>query len=475
MKYHIKQTEQKALEINLDPSIYGTFAEIGAGQEVARNFFQAGAAAGTIAKTMSAYDKKYSDVIYGEEPSGRYVCESRLYRMLDHEYDLILERLDEVRTDCRFFAFADTVSAINYQKTIKGNGWLGLRFRLSPDSEANDLVIHVKMLDNDNRLQQEAIGELGVNMLYASYFYHYDPEVMIKSLIDNLQGRVVIDMIRLTGPDFREVDNRLLSLFLVKHDLTEVAMFDKNRQSIHPSEFLYKKSLMVVRGHYRPPTLVTVDVLKSSYIQFKKEPNVDPEKCEMVVEMTLENLKNNGELDHTDFLQRVELLCELGVKVIISNCVNHQNLINYLSDYKIRNLGLVIGVRELLHIINEKYYLNQDGRLLVAFGELFTKDIRIYAYPALEEGSDKLMTSTNLPVPEGIKFLYKHLIDTKQIVEVEDFNSDLLHIFPHKIFEGITNGQDDWQNMLPARLSKIIEEGGYFGYKTKAVLSSQDQ
>lgn len=473
MKYQKLQTEQKALEINLDQTIYGTFAEIGAGQEVARNFFQAGAAAGTIAKTMSAYDKKYSDVIYGEEPSGRYVCESRLYRMLDHEYELILERLDEVKKDCKFFAFADTVSAINYQKTIKGNGWLGLRFRLSPDSEANDLVLHVKMLDNDNRLQQEAIGELGVNMLYASYFYHYDPEIMIKSLLDNLQGRVVIDMIRLNGPDFNDVDNRLLSLFLVKHGLTEVAMFDKTKKSIHASEFLYKKSLMVVRGHYRPPTLVTVDVLKSSYIQFKKESNVDPEKCEMVVEMTLENLKSDGEIDHIDFLQRVDLLCELGVKVIISNCVNHQNLINYLSDFKIRNLGLVIGVRELLHIINEKYYLNQDGRLLVAFGELFTKDIRIYAYPAIQEDSDKMMTSSNLPVPEGIKFLYKHLLDTKQIVEVVDYNPDLLHIFPYKVYQGIKEGKDDWQNMLPSSLARMIEEGGYFGYRSNKILSSQ--
>lgn len=467
MKYQKLLTEQKALEINLDNTIYGTFAEIGAGQEVARNFFQAGAAAGTIAKTMSAYDKHFSDAIYGEEPSGRYVCESRLYRMLDHEYELMQERLEGVREDTKFFVFADTVAAINYQKTIKGNGWLGLRFRLRPNSEPNELVIHVKLLDNDNLLQQEAIGELGVNMVYASYFYHHDPEVLVRSLIDNIKGRVVIDMIRLIGPDFEDVDNRLLNLYLVKHDLTEVAMFDHNKKSIHASEFLYKKSLMVVRGHYRPPTLVTLDVLKSSYLQFKDEPNVDPNRSEIIVEMTLENLKSEGEIDEQDFLERVDLIGALGVKVILSNCVNHQNLINYLSDYKINKLGLVIGVRELRHIINEKYYLNQDGRLLVAFGELFTKDIKIYAYPAHQEESEQLMTATNLPVPEGIKFLYKHLIDTKQIVEVHGYNEELLHIFPYKIYQSIKAGEDGWQDKLPTKLAKMIEDGGYFGYKSK--------
>ncbi len=465
MDYQLRQIEQKALEINLDDSIYGTFAEIGAGQEVARNFFQAGAAAGTIAKTMSAYDKHYSDTIYGAEASGRYVCESRLYKMLDHEYGLLEERLDHVREDSKYFAFADTVAAINYQRTIKGNGWMGLRFRLRPNSKPNDLVLHVKMLDNDNRLQQEAIGELGVNMLYACYFYHYDPEILIKSLLDNLKGRIEIDMVRLTGPDFDDVDNRLLSLYLVKHDLTEVAMFNADRKSIHASEFLYKRSLMVVRGHYRPPTLVTEDVLKSSFRQFKKDPKVDPDRCEMVVEMTLENLKNDGEIDFNDFIERVNLINAMGMKVIISNCVNHQKLINYLSDYKIKNLGLVIGIKELYHIINEKYYLNQDGRLLVAFGELFTKDIRIFAYPALNEKNNDLMTATNLEVPEGIKFLYKHLIDSKQIVEVEDYDEELLKIFPFKVLRSIKNGKDDWQAQVPIKLAKMIIEGGYFGYQ----------
>jgi hypothetical protein len=247
------ETEQKALEINLDDSIYGTFAEIGAGQEVARYFFQVGAAAGTIAKTMSAYDKVYSDQIYGREASGRYVCESRVYKMLDHEYNLMDTRLQNQRPNANFFVFADTISAINFQRTIQGNGWLGIRFQLKPDAEPNDLVLHVQMLDNDNQVQQQAIGVLGVNLIYAVYRYHDQPEVMIQSLLDSLHGRVKIDMIRLTGPDFEHIDNRLLSLYLVKNHLTDVTMFDPDGQTIHASEFLYRQNVMVVRGQF-PPT-----------------------------------------------------------------------------------------------------------------------------------------------------------------------------------------------------------------------------
>ena len=453
----IIKTEQKALDLNLDPMVYGTFAEIGAGQEVARNFFQVGAAAGTIAKTMSAYDKEFSDAIYGKEESGRYVCESRLYKMLDHEYRLMDERLGDMCQMATFFVFADTVSAINYARTIKGNGWLGVRFQHKPCSEANDLAIHVKMLDNDNKLQQEAIGVLGVNLIYACFRYRDEPEKMVQSLLEGVEGRIAIDFIKATGPAFDHVENRLLSLYLVKHGLTEVTMFDENKESIHASEFLYKKALMVVRGNFRPPTLVTKDVVKSSFEQFKKEDFVDPDRAYDMAEITLDYLKDsNGSIDDKDFLDRTELICALGYKVLVSNCSNHQKLINYLSDYKIKNLGLVIGVRELLEIINNKYHNNRDGRLLVAFGELFTRNIKIYAYPALMEDGESIMNTANLPVPEGIKFLYKHLTDSHQIVDVEDYESDMLYIDPTIVYDNISNGRDGWQNKVPEELVELI-------------------
>ena len=469
MKKKILDTDQKALEINLNEKIYGTFAEIGAGQEVARIFFKVGAAVGTIAKTMSAYDKIYSDEIYGAEPSGRYVCESRLYKMLDHEYALMEERLHESRPDSNFFVFADTVSAINYHKTIKGQGWLGMRFQLTPQSPPNDIVIHVKLLDRDNQQQQSAVGILGVNLIYACFFLHDDPEAMVKSLLDNLHGRAVVDMIRLSGPDFVNVDNRYISLLLVKHNLTEVAIFGPDGESLHGSEFLYRKSLMVVRGNYRPPTLVSLDVIKSSYEQFKAEPDVDPGRAYIMTELILENLMIDGEISQKDFLDRADLLCAMNQTVIISNCQNHQKLINYLDDFKIAKLGLVIGVRELLEIINEKFYENRDGRLLVAFGELFTRNIKIYAYPALQESSGELMTGGNLPVPEGITFLYRYLLDSQHIVDVKDFNEDILQIFPQKVLRMIKHDEDGWERMVPAKVASIIKTKKMFGYPTQTL------
>lgn len=463
MERPLLKTEQKALEINLDEKIYGTFAEIGAGQEVARIFFQVGAAAGTIAKTMSAYDKIYSDRIYGAEPSGRYVCESRVYKMLDHEYELLEERLQEEKPGQTFFVFADTVAAINYTKTISGNGWLGVRFQLNPNTPPNDLVLHVKMKDSNNKLQQEAVGILGVNMIYSCYFHFHDMKTFVASLLDGLKNRAEIDMIRLTGPDFNHVDNRLLALYLVEFGLTEVTMVGPDGQSVHASEFLYKRSLMVVRGHFRPPTLVTLDVMKSSFEQFKSEPDVDPNKSFIVSELTLENLTRDGRIDHVDYLDRADLLCALGQTYIVSNCSNHQHLINYLADYKIKKLGIVIGVHELLEIINEKYQSNRDGRLLVAFGELFTRNILIYAYPALKnENSSEIMNAENLPVPEGIRFLYKHLLDSGQIIPVEDYNEENLHIFPHKVFQYIQEGNYLYKTMVPETLAKIIAEKKLF-------------
>ena len=468
MQREILDTDQKTLTLNLDERIYGTFAEIGAGQEVARHFFKVGAAAGTIAKTMSAYDKNYSDAIYGIEDSGRYVCESRLYKMLDHEYELIEERLDHRKGNMTFFVFADTVAAINYSRTVSGNGWLGIRFQTRPDGPANDLVIHVKMLDNDYQLQQSAIGVLGVNLIYASFYFSDNLDFLVESLIDSLRGRVVIDLIRLTGPDFDNVDNRLLSMLLVKHGLTEVAMFGSDGKSIHGSEFLYKKSVMVVRGNYRPPTLVSLDVFQASFEQFRNEEEVDPERSVLLAELTIDNLIIDSKIDNKDFLDRAEALCALGQRVIVSNCSNHQGLINYLSSFKIRNLGLVIGVRELLAIINEKYYQNLDGRLLVAFGELFTRNIKIYAYPILDKEGQKIITGKSLPVPDGIKFLYQYLVDSEHIVEVENYNSKLLNIYPQEVLKLIQVGKEElWIDKVPSFLAEIIVQQNLFAAKEK--------
>ncbi len=466
MSRRILETEQKALEINLDERIYGAFAEIGAGQEVARHFFQVGAAAGTIAKTMSAYDKTVSDQIYGPEPKGRYVCESRLYKMLDHEYHLLQERLRAERPHQNFFAFADTVSAINFQKTVKGSGWLGLRFQLHPEAPPNDVVLHVRLLDNDNRLQQQAVGILGVNLIYACFRFHRDPEVLLQSLMDNLRDRVAIDMARLTGPDFRGVDNRLACLWAVKNGLTDVVIFSPDGTPLHASEFLYKKSILIARGSYRPLTLVQEDMIRCAYRQFCADPDVDPEKAFFLTEITLDNLRADGELDERDFMDRVEILGALGQTVILSNCVQHKKLIAYFRDYKVPRIGLALGARKLQNIIRETYEHNPDN-LLGAFGELFLRNVRFYVYPARETDGGALLTAHNIQVPREIHFLYQHLLDHRNIVDVEGFDPDILHIYHKEVLKMIRQGVSGWEEKVPENVVAIIRDKHLFGINGK--------
>ncbi len=464
MKRQRLDTDQKALEINLNERVYGTFAEIGAGQEVARIFFKVGAAAGTIAKTMSAYDKTFSDKIYGREESGRYVCERRLYKMLDHEYGLLHTRLKANRANHLFFVFADTIAALNYQRTVTGHGWLGVRFQLHPDSEPNDFVVHAKMLDNDAQLQQSAIGILGVNMVYAAFHYPNDVDALVASLLDGIKDRVIIDLIRLSGPDFQSLDNRLICLRMVQFGLTEVTMFAASGQPIHASEFLYRKALMVVRGHFRPPTLVTRDVFKISFEQFKGEQN-DPDRCELMAELTLDYLTQDGVIDDADYLARSTMLCASDQKVIVSNCSNHVSLIQYLSDFKIPHLSLVIGVRELAELINHKFNLHEDGMLLTEFGQLFTKNLTVYAYPALSDDLQNLITLDNLPIPHGIEFLVRFLIENNLIIPVKSYNEDMLSIIPHNVYQMIQSGEKGWEMYVPENLGEIIKADKLFGYK----------
>jgi len=467
MTRRILETDQKALEINLDEPIYGAFAEIGAGQEVARHFFQVGAAAGTIAKTMSAYDKTVSDEIYGPEQvgKGRYVCESRLYKMLDHEYGLMETRLRNERPSHTFFAFADTVAAINFSRTIKGDGWLGLRFQLKPGGGFNDLIVHVKLLDQDNRLQQQAIGILGVNMIYGAFRYAKDPEVLIHSLLDNLRGRAQIDLVRLNGSDFNHIDNRLICLWMVKHNLTNVAIFGPDGNSKHAGEFLYRKSILIARGSYRPPTLVQEDMIKQTFEQFVTEPDTERSKSYFMVELTLENLlKSNASLDEREYLDRVDLLCALNQTVIVSNCVRHKHLISYFTDFKVPLIGLALGIRKLETIMSDTCEQNPDN-LLSAFGEIFSRNVRFYAFPALDTAKGELRTTADLKIPQEIHFLYDYLLENRSIVDVKIFQKSNLQIYQKQVLKMLQEGQEGWEAMVPIKVATEIKTKGLFGYR----------
>ncbi len=459
------ETDQKALEINLDPHIYGSFAEIGAGQEVARHFFAVGAAAGTIAKTISAYDKTVSDEIYGKEPSGRYVCESRLYRMLDHEFELLLDRLGNQGNETCLFAFADTITTINYHRTNKGQGWIGIRFQLQPNAEANDLLLHVSLKDGNANLQQQAVGILGVNLIYACYRYSHNYRELVASLIDKLQDRICIDMIAARGPHFKTIDNRLLMLELLKNNMTEVAVFDKKGQPVHISEFMYKKNLLVVRGNFRPVTLLSMDMIRASSAQFRGEAHIGANDTFVMTELTYDSLcSENGRIDEQDFLDRAELLNDLGQMVMLTRYHRYNQLLNYLGDYRVGHIGLVMEAQLLLAIINGKYERNKDGRMLTSFGELFTRGVTTYLYPEFREGSGELMNSARLPIAEGVKYLYQHLLDHRHIVDVEGFNEAVLHIRSYDVLRKLREDEEGWVEMVPDKVARLIRNKGLFGF-----------
>jgi len=457
---------QKALQINLDSSIYGTFAEIGAGQEVVRHFFRAGGASGTIAKTMSAYDKDFSDAIYGKEDDGRYVCKSRLKKILTQEYGLIETRLDRKEyLDTRYFTFANTITTINYNKTNKGHGWIGCKFQIDPNKPANEVILHIKLNDMDAKFQQEVVGVMGTNLIYGCFNHCDDPKKLIKSLYDNLtRDNVEIDMIQVDGPDFENVDNRLLSLVLVKEGMTDAAIFSPDGKNQQASDVLYKKNILTIRGSFRPVTKVNLDMMQNGYNAFIKENKVNPDNVLLLFEITLSNLKMEGDIDEKDFLDRADILCSLGHTVLISNYRKYYKLIEYFSNFTNNRMGLILGVNNLLEIFDNKYYLNLNGGILEAFGILFTRDLKIYLYPYQPTVNDELLTSVNIPITKKLIPLYDYLVKNRKIRDLE-FDKSALQIFSRDILSKIKNNESDWVDGVPKGVDEIIKDKKLFGYK----------
>lgn len=456
---------QKALKINLGKRFYGTFAEIGAGQEVARHFFQAGGSSGSIAKTISAYDMTFSDHIYGKENSGRYVCESRLKKMLDKEYELLHERLGDTRgKDHAFFAFADTVAALNFKKTNEAHGWLGVRFQDVPGAEASEVMVHVRMLDPQNLLQQDALGIIGANLLYACLFLHQDPKAFIRSLMDHLDNsRIEVNFIRFSGKVFQGCDNRLLNLQLLQESMTHAIMFDENGDIVLPSDHLYKKDVLVVRGSYRPPTLVSVDMIKAGLADFAAAIKHDEKNIVAISEITISTLKaDDGEITKEDFLARVDLLGATGQKVLITNYPQYYKLANYFARLGVPNLGLVLGIYNFQQIFTDTY-TDVEGGILSALGQLFRDGVKVYIYPyKSEEG--QLESLDNLKVPKSFENLYAHLKNMNQIENVKHPNRDLLHIYSSKVLQMIVSNEPGWEKMVPESVAKTVNEKCLFGH-----------
>ena len=473
MSHEILSTDHKALAVNLDQRRYGTFAEIGAGQEVVRWFFHVGGAAGTIAKSISAYDMAVSDAIYG--PCDRYVFRPRLDAMLNYEHKLTLDRLQESRGDTTaFFTFADTVSARNYLGTNECHGWMGVRFQEYPRDQDSQIILHVRMLDAENALQQEALGIVGVNLLYGAFFLSHEPDKLVESLLDNLTTRrIEIDMIEFSGIAFREVDNRVMSLRLVQLGLSNAAMFSASGEVLQPSEVLHKRAILVERGSFRPVTYVNTDMLRAAFEKFIAEPDVDGEPVVTLMEITMRSLqaaagKTNGDIDLRDFLARADVLAACGMTVLISNYFEYYRLAAYLVRYTKKKIGITMGAASLLELFDEKYYTALEGGILESFGRLFKNDLKLYIYPLLDRATGDLTTVQNLRVAPELRKLYEYLVDRGGIEQLDNYNPAYLPIFSRDVIRKIQSGDDSWSEQVPAKVAEVIRRRGFFGHRRPA-------
>ena len=482
-KKDLLTTNRKALTINLEDVRYGTFAEIGAGQEVARHFFHAGGASGTVAKTISAYDMAFSDAIYGKAP--RYVSRERLQTMLDHEYRLLEERLAGTRgARTAFFVFADTVATRNFKGDNDAHGWLGIRYQIHPEAPPNDIVLHVRMWDKEAVLQQEALGVFGVNFVYAAFYHRTAPQAFIRSLVDNLStDRIEVDMLRFSGPAFAQVDNRLLSLALVQTGLTNAVMFGPDGDVLQPSEVLHRKAVLVERGTFRPVTRVNIDMLNTAAAQFLQEPAVKGKPVLVLTEITMNNLLAAGALDAEDFLARVDLLGAIGFTVLISNYSEFFRLTTYFRRYTAEMIGVVLGINNLVEIFNEKYYESLPGGILESFGRMFRHAVKLYIYPMRPQAYDRyvaadttsaaaapplpvdaLISAENLQVAPRLRHLYAHLLENDYIESLSGYNSASLNIITRDVFDKIRRGDPSWEDAVPPVVVQIVKQRSLFGF-----------
>lgn len=462
----IPSITDKALRINLNENIYGTFAEIGAGQETVRHFFRAGGSSGTIAKAMSAYDKDFSDAIYGIEDDGRYVTESRLRKMLNHEIELVEQRLNREKHPSKmFFSYANTVATIDFAKQFKGHGWVGIKYQLEPDEDYNEIILHLRFKETDAKLQQETLGKLGVNLIYGAFYKFNDPKRLLRYLYDHIdKDQLEIDTINFGGPRFAHVDNRLMSLQLVKNGMTDAVMFDPTGKNILPAAVLYKKNILALRGSFRPVTKVNMDMYEKSLQMFVDENKVKKENTLVIFEITLSNLRSDGEIDERDFMDRAELLCSLGQTVMISNFQEYYKVVEYFSNYTKERMGLTLGVNNLVDIFDEKYYRHLSGGILEAFGKLFYRDLKVYLYP-MEDEDGTILNSQNLKVHPRMKELYKFFAYNGKVIDITDYEKDNLKIFSREVLKMIGKGRTGWERMLPEGIAELIKRDHLFGFK----------
>ena len=462
-----RATNAKALRINLDEKKYGTIVEIGAGQEVARQFFIAGAAAGTIAKTMSAYDMKFSDAIYGVQEDRRYVSRSRVKAMMGQEFDLVVQRIAEVRPrSSRFFAYAATVAAKSFKSNNECHAWCGVRIQMYPGAEPSDIIVHVRMFDDNAEAQQQALGIVGVNLIYAAYYYFEDPRKVIDSLTDNMKpNRIEIDSVEFHGPYFDDLDNRAKNIHLIRSWKTRAIMFKPDGSVAVPAEMLYKKNVITIRGSFRPVTNLNEDMIEQGKKAFLNQQGVNESDTVAIAEISINDAYgNDAKFPEDDLIARVQLLNSLGYNVMVSDYTRYFSLRAYFRQYTKKHIGIVVGMVNVKQIFDESFYRGVEGGILEGFGKLFPDNTKLFVYPERAEDGQPT-TFTEVKVPEHLRFLYRHLLENGFVAGIECSDANLFNIYSREVLKQIPTESTEWQAVVPEKAVKEIIDKKMFGYR----------
>lgn len=462
-----RTTSQKALRINLDEKKYGTIVEIGAGQEVARQFFLAGAAAGTIAKTMSAYDMKFSDAIYGVQQDGRYVSKARVKAMMEQEFDLVVDRVGDIRSkSSRYFAYAATVAAKSFNRKNECHAWCGVRVQMYPGAKPSNITVHVRMLDDNAEAQQQALGVLGVNLVYAAYHYFENPKQIIDSLTDGMKAnRIEIDSVDFEGPYFEDIDNRTKNVHLIRSWKTRAVMFRPDGSVAVPAEMLYKKNILTIRGSFRPVTKLNVDMIEQGQNSFSAQHGVEASNTIAIAEISLNDAHgNDAKVPESDIVARVQLLNSLGYNVMVSDYTRYFSLRAYFRQFTQLQIGIVMGMVNVKQIFDENFYRGVEGGILEGFGKLFPDNTRLFIYPEMNE-EGQISEFTDVKVPEHLRFLYRHLLENGFLHGIECSDPALFNIYSRKILKQLASGQNGWQESLPDGVAEEIIKHRFFGYR----------
>lgn len=446
----IPSSYDKALELNLDPMVYGTFAEIGAGQETGNWFFRASGTAGLVAKTISAYDMTMSDAIYGR--AERYVSADRLASMLDHEYALLLERLGPKRgKDTTFFSFCNTVRARGYKDSGECHGWLGIRFQMKPGDPPSEITLHVRLLDQNTIQQMEALGVMGLNLIHSAFRQRGHLKRFVESLLDNLApGRVEVDLLKFSGHGYGFFDNRLCALQLVESGLTDATMFLPSGEVVQPSEALYKHPVLLLRGSFDPVLNLHLTMLEQARVGFSRNLADEDRGTEIeLCEISMANLLRGPGIDAVDFIDRSDALQSLGKTVLVSNCAEFHRIAAFLNRCTNKPVGIILSIGLLNELFKAKWSEKLAGGLLESFGRLFKEGVTLQVFPWKNRKTGELVTAETFHAPENCLHLYQHFIENGRIQGVSCVDDSLLASTGRDVCRMILAGDERWRELVP--------------------------